>query len=120
MTKLYCNVSWAEVDIFIDMVARHLQILGTCPGVYGIPRGGLPLAVMISHRCNISLLAAPCKGCLVVDDISDTGTTLLPYVGKDYHIITMKVRSATKVRPECFLDETSGGEWFIFPWEVKN
>jgi len=52
--------------------------------VYGIPRGGLPIAVHLSHHLDISI--ANCeliawdfyrdKKLLIVDDILDTGKTI--------------------------------------------
>ena len=45
-------------------------------GVYGFPRGGLCLAVALSHSLGIPLLDEPKNNSLIVDDIYDTGYTL--------------------------------------------
>ena len=69
------TVTWDMADRFVDSVSRICD--ENCfAGVYGLPRGGLPLAVWISHRAGIPLLLAPCRNALVVDDIADTGATL--------------------------------------------
>ena len=89
-------VTWEEVDNFIDKVCSRYSST-TLSGVYGLPRGGLIFAVMLSHRLNIPLLSAPSHNCLIVDDICDSGESLLHYVRNSsgeyftdkYHIVTM-------------------------------
>ena len=44
--------------------------------IYGIPRGGLCLAVALSHKLNIKISKKPTKYTLIVDDIFETGMTL--------------------------------------------
>lgn len=58
-----------------DILAVALKAVheGCVDGIYGIPRGGLPLAVLLSNRLSLPLLMAPTKQCIVVDDIFDTG-----------------------------------------------
>ena len=45
-------------------------------GIYGVPRGGLCLAVALSHKLDIQLIESPCKNSLIVDDVFETGITL--------------------------------------------
>ena len=47
--------------------------------IYAIPRGGLPLAVSLSHRLNLPIIMNETEispQTLVVDDIFDSGATL--------------------------------------------
>ena len=106
------SVRWSDVDNFID----SLEIPDNATGVYGIPRGGLVLAVIISHRYNLPLLQAPCKDCIVVDDIADTGTTLEHYKEKGYYITTMFYHKQSKVVPDYWKHEKQE-DWIVFPWE---
>lgn len=106
------SVRWSDVDNYID----SLDIPDNATGVYGIPRGGLVLAVIISHRYKLPLLQAPCEGCIVVDDIADTGTTLVHYKQKGYYITTMFYHKQSKVIPDFWKHEKQE-EWIIFPWE---
>lgn len=116
------KATWDDVESFIKRVSNfyRLRINGKniLTGVYGIPRGGLVLAVMISHRLDIPLLMAPCEGCLVVDDISDTGVTLKHYKNSGYHIATMHIRENTSVIPEVWHKISDG--WVEYPWEGKE
>lgn len=108
-------ITWEDVEHFVDdVVARYTS--KNLSGVYGIPRGGSVLAVMISHGLNIPCLSAPHKHCLVVDDISDSGLTLLHYREKGYEIVTMYCHPETKVTPN-FYKKIKGDEWVVFPWE---
>lgn len=109
------QVTWSDVDSFIDQIAIRYA---TTPltGVYGIPRGGTVLAVMVSHALNIPLLQAPTKGCLVVDDISDTGATLKHYRHKGYHTATMFSTLDTDTPPD-YHQYIKTDDWVVFPWE---
>ena len=88
-------------------------------GVYGIPRGGLPIAVCLSHRLGLPLILDKdkiTKETLIVDDISDKGDTLIPF--KDYVTATLYVTSFTKLIPN-FSVYTRRKNWVEFPWEAK-
>ena len=58
------RVSWKTIESFVDEIAI-LHEKEKFTGVYGLPRGGLVLAVMISNKLNIPMLMAPCQGCLI-------------------------------------------------------
>ena len=45
-------------------------------GVYGLPRGGLIFATWLSYKLDIPLLMHAADGCIIIDDISDTGRSL--------------------------------------------
>lgn len=108
-------MDWKEVEYFVEQLAKELP--KNITGVYGIPRGGLCLAVMLSHKLNIPLLAAPSKNCVVIDDIADTGETLYHYRGKGYYIATMYYHKQSRVVPDFWYKEKTN-EWIVFPWEV--
>lgn len=109
-------VTWEDVNNYTDAVARELKD-SNVTGVYGIPRGGLIFAVMLSHKMNIPLLLAPCKDCIVVDDISDTGNTLVHYKHSRYYITTMFYHRQSKVVPNLWYKEKKNS-WIVYPWEV--
>lgn len=110
------DVQWEEVYKYINSL-KKLYFIPT--GIYGIPRGGLVLAVMISHLLDIPLLQAPCKDCIVVDDIADTGITLQHYKEKGYFITTMFYHKQSKVVPDFWKYEKKDC-WIAFPWEKEN
>ena len=89
-------VTWADVDEFINDVIKYYEDV-PISGVYGIPKGGLILASILSTRMDIAMLMAPTKDCIIIDDIADSGETLLHYdrnssgggIKRGYHIVTM-------------------------------
>ena len=108
-------VDWDEFNLcikYINCLCKDKKF----SGVYGFPRGGLCLAVALSHSLNIPLLNEPKTGCLVVDDVYETGKTLSTVSGmKDitafvwFSKVIPKWWTAVKiVNPE---------EWIVFPWE---
>lgn len=112
------EVTWNDVDSFIQEVVQ--QYKGhTFTGVYGIPRGGLVFAVMLSHAMHIPLLQAPVKGCLIVDDISDTGRTLTAYKGR-YTTATMYQRHTTSTPSDYHMTEVHDDAWIHYPWEAER
>ena len=87
-------------------------------GIYGIPRGGLPIAVCLSHELDLPLLMYPTDKSLVVDDISDTGKTLESH--KNKAIATLYSTSWTKTKPLYFIKEKLfKSDWIVYPWEIK-
>lgn len=105
-------ISWEEIDKFCNSMVEKVKGYS---GIYAIPKGGLILGAILAYRANIPMLAAPCKGCLVVDEISATGITLKPYSGR-YDILTMFYCDETDVIP-TLTQEKVINDWIIFPWE---
>lgn len=122
-TPRIVHLTWEEVELGVGHAATKMRNDGRMlNGVYGIPRGGCCIAVLFSHLLDIEYLAAPRPGCLIVDDISDTGNTLLQY--KDYPCTTFTAvaKEASKVAPDycgMFIPEGSkdADAWVEFPWE---
>ena len=88
-------------------------------GVYGFPRGGLCLAVALSNYLDIPFLIHPKEGCLVVDDIYDSGKTLSELKGlKDAEFFVWLSREEPSWW-NCY-EVLETNEWVIFPWEDEN
>jgi hypoxanthine phosphoribosyltransferase len=109
------HLSWHEFDQAVESMARHCEGQ-RCSGVYGIPRGGLVLAVCLSHRLQVPLLAEPEAHCLVVDDIYETGRTVAPF--QERRDLTTWVWFS-KVPADWWqaLEITTSSDWIVFPWE---
>jgi hypoxanthine phosphoribosyltransferase len=111
------RISWEKVGNMIDELGKKIKKSKIkFDGVYGIPRGGLPMAVILSHELNIPVLLYPTKNTLVVDDISDNGFTLQRI--KNKKIATLYSTKWTVTKPDWFIDmKKSKDDWIIFPWE---
>ena len=109
------SINWNRFDSAVNKavsIYRDKNLVG----VYGIPRGGLCLAVTLSHYLNIPLLDLPQDNCLIVDDIYDSGKTLEKY--KNYKNASYFVLISKKDPTwfECFLTIKTA-DWIVFPWE---
>lgn len=123
MGKVY--VSWKFVENFVENVENLVRNkYPQCTGIYGLPRGGLCLAVMLSHKLSLPLLMSPVDKCLIVDDICDSGESLIHYAknssGPDLHnyvIATMFFKdNRLGVIPDYY-EGIKKDDWIIFCWE---
>jgi len=127
----YDVVTWQSIDEAVILISEKIKLSSiSYDGVYGIPRGGLVPAVMLSHELNIPLVLnveevwrfkSENKCVLVVDDISDTGSTLTYFKGQRFDIATLYTRihtSKTIAKYNAF--EVNHDRWLLFPWETKK
>jgi len=89
--------------------------------VYGVPRGGLPIAVHLSHYLKLKfsrdLFDDIVENTLIVDDIAHTGRTLAR--GSNLYLTaTLFYRPESIVKPDFYLEEAT--KWIVFPWETGN
>lgn len=119
MAKKRTNkVSWDQVEAAADAIA--VKVLNdfehTYTGIYAIPRGGLVLGVMLSHRLKIPLVNRINSKTLVVDDVADTGQTLNKYLRSQVAVVVWK--KGSKFEPAYFGQFTRTKNWIQFPWEI--
>jgi hypoxanthine phosphoribosyltransferase len=109
------QLSWHDFDQAVERIAKRYGER-RFSGIHGIPRGGLVLAVALSHRLVLPLLPEPQPRCLVVDDVFETGRSLEPHrqlAGAEMLVWI------SKAEPEWWraVEVTSSAEWIVFPWE---
>ena len=110
--------SWNEFDRSVEYIAK-ISKSWQISGIYGIPRGGLCLAVALSHKLNIHLIEKPLKNSLIVDDVFETGKTLTSFKnieGAKFFVLV------SKKDPSWWntVNLSKTKEWIVFPWENKN
>jgi hypoxanthine phosphoribosyltransferase len=119
------NYTWRQFEQDCDHIVKWIKSHSKLKfkNVYGIPRGGLPLAVKMSNSLEIPLIMDKgkiSKETLIVDDISDTGETLKKLISTfnltDNVIVTLFLYKQTKVYPHLWLREKKRN-WIRFPWE---
>lgn len=74
------------------------------------------LAVALSHRLTLPLLPTPQPGCLLVDDVLETGLTLAPHrLLADTRVVVW----VSKLKPQWWqaVEVMPSREWLVFPWE---
>lgn len=99
--------------------------------VYGVPRGGLIPAVLLSHLLEVPLALHGTdikKGCLIIDDISDTGGTfkkMLDILTVEFqnrplvYTAALYSRKDSVITPDFvgkYVNDNTG--WIHFPWET--
>lgn len=109
------TLTWQDVDVAVEQIAASCAD-GSIGGVHGVPRGGLVLAVCLSHRLGVPLLASPQPGCLVVDDVYETGLTLAPYRQLEAIRVVVWI---SKAEPQWWqaVEVVESSDWIVFPWE---
>ena len=112
MERKYCD--WNEFEEGCQILAEQIKpSLSLYKSIYGEPRGGLCVAVRLSHLLGLPLVMEPEEDSLVVDDIADTGHTMSSYDDKDVAVLYKKF-SCDK-EPKYYAWETC--RWVIFAWE---
>jgi hypoxanthine phosphoribosyltransferase len=121
MEKKKCT--WHMFDKGVLSLCAQINRSGKkIDSVYGIPRGGLPLGVALSHALKIPYIIDEkkiTKHTLIADDISDHGTTLAKFRKKKYLIATLYATDFTITKPDFFVYRKNK-EWIIYPWELES
>ena len=109
--------TWSEFDKSVEHIANKCKFL-KFSGIYGVPRGGLCLAVALSHKLRINLISEPVHNSLIVDDVYETGITLDAF--KDIKGATFFVLFS-KIKPTWWntVHISEKKEWIVFPWENR-
>ena len=124
MTK-QIHYSWQNFDDAIEVLFNRIIAEGHIhhlKRIYGVPRGGLVLAVKLSHRLDLHLATleevVAYGHTLVVDDISDSGNTM-KHIGKmAVCTATIHIVPGTIFVPDIWVEEKVKGDWVVYPWEV--
>ena len=115
--------TWEEFEVDVPRLVADVRKAFTrrnsLTGIYAVPRRGLVLGVRLSHELDLPLImGGVTKNTLVVDDIVDTGATLMPYRKRGCPILTLFKHTDCPTNPMFFLRENSA--WVIFPWEKRE
>jgi len=114
-------ITWKE---FRDLVKRLEQKIiksgkwKNIKNVYGIPRGGQYVALMFSEMSNIPMTNEITEGTLIVDDVVDSGSTLVQYHGKGVALATLHYKPYSSIKPHFYVEETR--DWVVYPWECTK
>ncbi len=110
--------TWSEFDNSVEHKSVE-QIANKCrfkefSGIYGVPRGGLCLAVALSHKLKIELISEPIKNSLIVDDVYETGITFFKNIEGAMFFVLF-----SKIKPTWWntVHVTKKSQWIVFPWE---
>lgn len=118
MTETKIKITYSKLQEDIAELAAKIQDSGKkYDAVYAVPRGGVPMGVLISHHLNIPIVEEPTDDlhCLIVDDLIDSGKTLSQYPYNDTAVLYTKPHSPSVTYS---VEEIDG--WVEFPYEATN
>ena len=109
-------LTWAQFDQAVQLLASRFAN-SAVTGVYGVPRGGLCLAVALSHAIDRPMLSSPEQSALIVDDVYETGRTLKALKAQvpQASFAVWVSKGCTDWWTAAVVAESS--EWVVFPWE---
>lgn len=109
-------ISWEEFDIALNQMPKPI-----CDSFYPVPRGGLVLAVALSHKWGKPIVSRPTKLSIIVDDIADSGKTLtqirLRYPYPAYVLVKRDTCNLGAITSAITMKDE---DWIVFPWENKE
>ena len=110
-------ITWDYIETAIDNIASQIKSSELdIQHIFGMPRGGLIPAVMLSHKLNIPLLRVGMvlnNKVLIIDDICDSGLTLHKY---SLPTATIHTKETASKQP-MFYYEVVDKDWIVYPWE---
>jgi hypoxanthine phosphoribosyltransferase len=116
--KIY--LSWDDVSQLVDeLCEKIITEVPNIDSVFGLKRGGLIPAVMVSHKLGLPWSDVMLPNTLVIDDICDTGITLKNTVGVYTAVLHYKPHTSCYI-PNIYAYKHTGDEWIIYPWERKD
>jgi hypoxanthine phosphoribosyltransferase len=123
MEKLF--LTWEDIQNDINTLCEKLQGK-KFQFITGLPRGGLIPAVLISHKLDItykslSLSKAIEEGkYLLIDDIADSGETLIDKKYEGYVKVTLHYKKHSLIKPYYYAREIPNDLWLVYPWENEK
>jgi hypoxanthine phosphoribosyltransferase len=118
------HLYWNDVEGLVDILCEKIEIYlekKEIDGIYGLSRGGLIPAVMISHKLGIPWAKVTNKNTLIIDDICDSGNTLQNWINNGFKTATLHFKPHTSCcMPTLWSSTHEGDEWIIYPWEKSD
>ena len=126
--KIFYSWEWLDKTV-MELGEQVLSSNQEIKYVTGVPRGGLIPSVMLSHYMNkqyksysdaMELTTPERQKVLVIDDISDTGETLLTAEKFGFVTATLTVRYSTIFFPDYYIHNIEDERWLVFPCERED
>ncbi|HTH98935.1 MAG TPA: xanthine phosphoribosyltransferase [Stellaceae bacterium] len=144
-------VSWEELHRHSRALAWRLLEQGPFHAIVAVTRGGMVPAAIVARELGLRVIDTICAasydeearghvqllktvapdlagegpeagaGCLVIDDLVDTGETakvirkLLPRA----HFATVYAKPAGRPLVDTYITEVSQDTWILFPWDIE-
>ncbi len=123
MEKFY--VTWEEIEELVELLCLQIVKSGyQITDIYGLQRGGLIPAVMLSHKLGIPMtINSISKTTLIVDDICDSGETFKElfkiYPKSKFACLHFKPHTS-HFNPDFSANKFFSDDWIVYPWERED
>jgi len=135
-------VSWDQLHRDGRALAWRLADMGPFRGIISITRGGLVPAAIVARELEIRLVDTICvssydhqhqsninvikgiegdgAGCLIIDDLVDTGKTarIVRKMLPSAHFACVYAKPLGKPLVDTYITEVSQDTWIFFPWDT--
>ncbi len=145
MSRRYLTIGWEQLHRDARALAALLMTQGPFQGIVAVSRGGLIPAAIVARELDLRLVESVCvvtyqgekigspevtkspavagdgTGFLIIDDLTDTGTTarivraLLPKA----HYACVYVKPAGRDTADTHVAEVAQDTWILFPWDTE-
>ena len=139
-------ISWDQLHRDCKTLAWKLHEKGKWTRILAIARGGLVPAAIIARELDIHFVDTICvssytlrtqgepailkqailqegnpEGCLIVDDLVDTGRTakLVRQMFPEAYFATVYAKPDERPLVDSFITEVSQDTWILFPWDSE-
>lgn len=115
MIKITYQKLISDIDKLIGHIDQQKQFY---TGIYGVPRGGVPIAVLLSKALNLPLVDSEdqiSSKTLIVDDLVDSGRTKARFEENDFAALYVKPHSPS---PSFYVEVLD--DWIEFPYEATE
>jgi hypoxanthine phosphoribosyltransferase len=115
-------VTWEEIEELVELLCLQIVKSGyQIEHIYGLQRGGLIPAVLLSHKLGIPMTQNPkLPNVLIVDDICDSGKTFhelfLQYPKSKFACLHFKPHTSY-FNPDFSANKFFSDAWINYPWE---
>lgn len=125
------TITWGEVGKYLDFIQGALGPV-EYKAIYAVPRGGLVVAGMLAYKMGITKIfttvgldeqhAQVYKRFLIVDDIADTGKTLLKLRRRfpNAQYVTLFKKEGYSQTGLVYGRSVPKANRLIFPWDTPN
>jgi hypoxanthine phosphoribosyltransferase len=127
MAKEKVFLSWNWVDQQVMTLGETIkESVSEFTYITGIPRGGLIPGAYLSHYLGIKYIPygeakqlpiAIRRDVLVIDDICDSGITLIEASEFGFQTAALALRYSSPYIPEFYSEKILDDRWLVFPWE---
>lgn len=128
MKRIY---TWEEfnkdIKLVEDFAKQYINVVGL-KNIYGVPRGGLVPAVVLSYRLGLPIILDKEKisrRTIIVDDIIDSGKTMVKLDGQikgksTFALSLFYNEGVSAYKPVFYANKKGVDEWIVFPWETEK